>query len=542
MVMKRLSLILISICAVVSVQAQVAFGLLLDRDIISAPSFISLSQREYMGTARSMAMGGAFTSLGADMASFGVNPAGFGMYQRSEISMTLGIGVNGTRNYGGYEAVKGNNLVRCALNNIGASMLVYENTGALTAISFAFGYNKVADYNYNFSYASPTSISSMADVFSDIANANNLGINSKNRICDQAGYSDYDMNPYFWTTALGYKAGLINRGQDGWRPDEIGYGAEMEQYTRLQSRGSAGEYSFALGFNFSNIIYFGFSLDIQSISRRQVLEYGEDISYPNGAPSASELPYRLANFDLTQSTRINGTGVGAKFGVVVRPTEGLRIGLAVHTPTYYSMRYGFQASISSASLDVRGGNNEYVYADEMTPLMEDLGQNRWQFATPTRLLAGISYAVKQYAVIAVDYEYDAYKSMRVKGAPIGYDFINDTFKGVLRGVHNIRAGIEGRIHPNLSLRVGGGYTTRMVDYEYADFGEPIQNGYWSVSAGVGIRLGKVTSLDLAYQYRKVRGSDYYSFYSENSAGANYSELYGIDFIRHNIALTLGFKF
>ena len=51
-------------------------GAVMDHDIMMARDFASLSQTHAFGTARSMAMGGAFTSLGADMSSISQNPAG----------------------------------------------------------------------------------------------------------------------------------------------------------------------------------------------------------------------------------------------------------------------------------------------------------------------------------------------------------------------------------------------------------------------------------------------------------------------------------
>ena len=213
--MKRfLAVVALTVASSVAVQAQNMSGVLLNRDVLPASTLLTLSQREAVGTARSMGMGGAFTSLGADMASLGYNPAGFGMYQRNEISATLGLGIAEAKNINAY-SYGSNNATRLAINNMGASFMVYENSGKLTAINFAIGYNKTADYNYDMTYAGPTTVSSLADAFADIANANGLLINSNNKITDPNGYSDYDMNPYFWGAVMGYKAGLINKGTNG---------------------------------------------------------------------------------------------------------------------------------------------------------------------------------------------------------------------------------------------------------------------------------------------------------------------------------------
>ena len=495
-----------------------------------------------------MGMGGAFTSLGADMASFGYNPAGFGMYQRNEISVSLGLGVAHAKNYNAYSTTN-NNSVRVAINNVGASLKVYEGTGALVAMNFAFGYNKTADYNYNMTYDGPATISSLADAFSDIANAGGLGINPNGKITDPNGYSDYDMNPYYWGAALAYKGGLINRGDNGWYPDEIAPGANVLQRTNLQSRGSAGEFSFAFGFNFSNIVYLGASLDIQSISRQQSIYYSEYFDYEN-KPSGAEYPYQLQNFTFGQSVRINGTGVGAKFGVVIRPMKALRIGLALHTPTYNSLAYRYSANLSSEALSA--GNNPYgwevvngvVYADEETPILQDGGEYRWIFTTPTRLLAGISYSIGQYAVFSTDYQYDAYRGLKLNYAPADTGYTNDVFRHDLKGVHTLRVGVEARLLPWLALRTGGGFKSRVLrnEYDFVAFSEPVANNMWYVSAGLGFRLSEVTSIDLAYQYRSTRYSDYYSFYTSNASGVNSSPIYGLDILNHNVALTFAFRF
>lgn len=534
----------------VAVQAQNTSGILLNRDIIPASSILSLSQREAVGTARSMGMGGAFTSLGADMASFGCNPAGFGMYQRNEVSVSLGLGISRAKNYNAYDTSNNSNT-RVVINNVGASFKIYESSGTLTAVNFAFGYNKTADYNFDMSYQSSATISSLADAFADIANGGPLSINSNNKITDSNGYSDYDMNPYYWGTVMGYKAGLINLGANGWYPDEIGGNAQMSQYTSLQSRGSAGEFSFAFGFNINNIVYLGASLDIQSISRKQTIYYNEYIDYPEGTrPSGTDMPYQLQQFKFGQSMHIDGSGIGAKFGVVVRPIEALRIGFAIHTPTYYSLAYRYVASLSSTALSA--GDNPYdwevingnVYADEMTPVLQDGGEHRWTFTTPTRLLAGISYAIGQYAVISADYQYDAYRALKIDYTPAETGYNNDTFRNNLKGTHTVRAGVEAKPLPWLALRVGGGFRTKVLanEFNHIAFSEPVADKMWYASAGLGFRLSKVTSIDVAYQYRNTRYSDYNSFYTSLGSITNESPLYGLDIIKHNIALTFAFRF
>ena len=64
-------------------------GTALDNDILHWGDLYNLSFTTHSyGTARSMAMGNAFTALGADMISASMNPAGIGMYVDNDVSIT----------------------------------------------------------------------------------------------------------------------------------------------------------------------------------------------------------------------------------------------------------------------------------------------------------------------------------------------------------------------------------------------------------------------------------------------------------------------
>ena len=54
------------------------------------------SRLDFGGTARSQAIGGAQTALGADAGNLSGNPAGLGLYRRSEFSFTPGISFGNT--------------------------------------------------------------------------------------------------------------------------------------------------------------------------------------------------------------------------------------------------------------------------------------------------------------------------------------------------------------------------------------------------------------------------------------------------------------
>ena len=71
----------------------------MDHDGMMSSDMFTLSQVNFgFGSARSMAMAGAFTSLGGDISSMGINPAGLGMYRSNEISFSPLMGFQSAQN------------------------------------------------------------------------------------------------------------------------------------------------------------------------------------------------------------------------------------------------------------------------------------------------------------------------------------------------------------------------------------------------------------------------------------------------------------
>ena len=59
---------------------------------------------------------------------------------------------------------------------------------------------------------------------------------------------------------------------------------------------------------------------------------------------------------------------------------------------------------------------------------------------------------------------------------------------------------------------------------------------------MGFVLGRGVLLDVAYQYMTSKTTDYYLFVVEDAKGHAESALYSTEINRHNVALTLGFRF
>ncbi|MFO7862810.1 MAG: hypothetical protein R6U85_02320, partial [Salinivirgaceae bacterium] len=120
-----------------------------------ADDALIISRYNYDGSARSQAMGGAFTALGSDLTNASLNPAGLGLYRSSEfgISMTgnmsksdaMYLGVNSSSHH-----------YRTILPNIGFAMSApnvnkMANGEGPDSWTFAVGYNQIHTFNRSMS-------------------------------------------------------------------------------------------------------------------------------------------------------------------------------------------------------------------------------------------------------------------------------------------------------------------------------------------------------------------------------------------------------
>ena len=554
-----------------SLQAQqrgtLAFGgAVLNQDGVLAGEMAQMSQPQALGTARSMALGGAFTSLGADLASMSINPAGLGMYRRNEIALTPMMTFQSSETPGTMSYAK-NGKNRFSMANFGAALNAYEGTGTLTSFTVGIGLNRIADFNSRYSYKTDTPYAggsvwapTIADIFGQQLGQAGIFPNGN----DELGYN---VNPYYWPAVLGYNGFMISRHfytdpetqeeKPTYVPDCIGSNASILHYMDVVNSGSINEFTISMGGNINNILYFGASIGIQSVHKKLGVTYQEEYGYFNTDGighdgSGNALAEQLDVMNLYQEMEMNGSGVNFKLGFTARPLTGLRVGVAFHTPTYYSLDYSYRADIFS---DIRNNaDNKVATVGNATPRANNSGGNSWDFTSPARLMFGASYTFGTFAIVSIDYERDWYNGIRVKNVP-QYNYFSEEdykaeFKHNFQGTNSIRAGVEVKPLPILALRVGGGYTDSMLkerDFYVNDAYTSMPTTYESYyfSAGAGVNLGRNTTLDLAYQYVTNKQTQYQLFFSRPENGGDmetWSGLYDTSLKRHYLAATLSFRF
>ena len=537
------------LCGVAKAQYD-SGGVIIDPSTITAFDMFNSAHTQFNTiTARSAAMAGAMTSLGADASSMSINPAGVGMYRTNEITITPMLSFS--RSKTDAQPFEGNGVNRFALGNFGMVAKLRESSTGITAINMGLSYNRLADFNYKYSFTAPTYADmSIASVYADQLSSANITAAQLKQSYDSFGnfsWSRYD--PTYWGAILAYKTGLVNDDGSGiWSVDMRPLSAVTTSAATVESKGSAGEWVWSLGINFNSKFYLGMSLGLSTISQEKHIYYGEDYT----ASPMVEQNYRMEYFNYDQITKMKGTGVNFKIGGIYRPIENLRIGLAFHTPTYYSVTYKYQGGMTSK---IKALNNVDGYTvdsqgyinppfSEQTEVLIDDGDYSWRYTTPMRLMAGVSYTVAKQLILSVDYERSWYNTMRMKNSPYGplyKGFIKDEFEGS----NTLRAGAEWRFIPQMAIRLGYGFWSGALDDDDKVYSSPVVYHTEYMSTGLGIALSKHFSVDLAYSYSKNSLTPYMTFYGSypgDYGGGALSGRFNTSIARHNAMVTLTVKF
>lgn len=490
------------------------------------------------GTARYVAMGGALGALGADLSVISSNPAGIGLYRKSDVGLTFGVVAPNKANGWNSDDVNrtyGEKLARASFDQMGLVWSLRTGGPKLKFVNLAFNYQKKANFNQGF-YADNLNLGGLSqmDQLAELANE---------------GYdTDYNL------TGIAVDNEFLSK-------DELGYynayRGEKNYYTRHQ-RGSMKSFDMNISFNVNDRFYTGLTLgvdrlDYLSWSAYQELSVDKDGQYGD---------YMLYN-----DREIDGHGVNVKLGFIVRPMQNspFRIGLAVETPTWYrfsaSSLFDLTDDVDNVRTDTRESYLEYTVR---TPWRARLSMG----STVDNLLAwGIEYEFANAAQNTMGYPewnddgyHSAYANTRDHA-------MNQHTKDMLKGQHTLRLGLEVKPVDAFALRVGYNLaSSRYKDnptFDQYKLNSQAMNYQTStdfmklgatntVSFGVGYKYKKFYA-DLTYKYRAQKAKFYAfdtgftdpegQFAKDNPDMANAGiQPVDVDFNRHQLMLSAGFKF
>ncbi len=529
-------IILAAICAVTAASLSA-------QDVTDALRF---SQIEYYGTARSMAMGNAFTALGGDIGSIHINPAGSAVNNYSQVAITPSVNIlAGSADYSSVGNVDNsysrndNSKTRFTLPNIG--VVTHYNTGrktGLKSISFGIVGSATSFYNENMLASGINGQSSYMGYLSALASADQL-------TTDELGSARYgDMDTYYWPAMVAYRSGMINSTGDGnYMSPAEGYSdgsyslnGELDQSYGRVTKGSKYDMVFNFGMNFNDKFYFGANFGIVALtykSNKYISEVAVDYNdFPCLTEGQSDY---FKGMRFREAYSAEGSGVYAKVGFIAIPAEGLRVGAAIQTPTanyitehlWYSGYTDFQYASGSETINA---NEEYVY--------------EYRLISPYRVNAGIAYTIPGFGLISADYEMADYSTMKFKETDSwsnGYfDGSNQTIKDYAGVSHMLRIGAEYIPIQGIALRAGYNLTTTPERYldENGEKTAPSANKH-TFSFGVGYQSDASFFCDFAV---RCISYPYEYIYPYPSYDDITSPEIRVDNNLWNIALTLGWRF
>ena len=520
---------------------------------------LRFSDQNYYGTARSIAMGNAFTALGGDLGSVNINPAGSAVNSFSQVTITPGLTISGSRasylaepsSNDKYGPAFKNSSTKFSLPNVGV-MINYDTRrkSGLKNVTFGFVANGTSNYLDNTAAAGRNGATTFAG--SMAVRANGLPVSGLD-----SGSSAYDS--YDWLSVVGLQSGMIAT-YNGKNDDYFGVTESIydrgdgtcdiqlsdvldQRYGRISS-GSKYDMVFNLGFNVSDRFFIGANLGVISWDYNMDQYFKEFAVDPSnfgigfdggGTAYFDNLRYRYS-YDAI------GSGIYGKFGVIFVPVPGLRIGAAIQTPTSTIIKEHWQHAGDTYFTD------SYYNASAQSPV----GEYKYKLVSPYRVNVGAAFTFGSFGLISADYEMCDYSTMKFKEVETNdnsaFDATNDDISRLTGISHMLRLGAEIKPANGFSVRAGYNLTTtgeRYID-DLGSKKRPGKSCSNSVSAGLGYSSSGSFFADLA-----VRGNflareyiypyDDYIFDGAGNATSLTPEILNKRSL-WDVVLTVGFRF
>ena len=521
----------------------------------SAIDAYNLSQSDLRGTARFMSMAGAFGALGGDLSSLTQNPAGIGVYRGSEVGITLDLNMASSKTTGVGAPSLTDNSTHFYCNNFGYVGTSRLDSETMPFFSWGASYNRAASFDRTYRGAVGSLNTSMSNYVANFSNGYSPDV-----LGETDKYNPFVSSNADWMSIMAYNSYMISPSGPGgsynglWVPGTTTGNAEFS----TRERGYVDEYSINFGGNLMNTVYWGLGLGITDISLTSDTFYDEELNDADVYDKTNNAIVPGNSYTaLRNHSNTSGTGFNMKFGLIVKPINEFRIGLAIHTPTWYSMSTHYASTIDYSygyNFDAQGNpmssNEGQYYSDD--------AYYDWHMRSPWRFIASAAGVIGGRFIISADYEYKAFDAMRVS-TNSGYGsfetdpYITDDVKTYYKPTNTLRLGAELRVTPQFSVRAGYSHATTSAKTEYDD-GQcyvstsgtnpayTANNGTDYVTLGLGYRTGGFY-IDAAYVYKKT-SSTWHGFSSFDDVSGNWAmaPMAKFDTTNNNIVLSIGYKF
>lgn len=445
------------------------------------------AERGTIGSARYVGMGGAMTAIGGDPSAAMVNPAGLGLYRRSEISVSIDETIDNTQQVGSNDTYQRTRFAAPQISAIWAWGNSQKQRG-LVYNNFMFSLNHLANFNR------------------DIV-VKGAGMGMVPTICnitnDEGGVSEeflvnkpWDNVEIGWLSILGYEAYLIDPIENNkWKPAVDFTDGSLS----VSETGTYDQYTISWAGNISNQWYIGIGLNIPTINYTKHTSLREQ----NNQNSSAELKSMF---------HVSGVGVSGSFGLIYRPIQALRIGASLQTPT-----------ILRISRQSTGDMYSTIAGQKYEVLTPESGVMDIDIASPLRTSVSVAGQMGKIGLIAVQYDY--------------------AHSSEMDDIHTLRIGAEAQAYRGLFFNAGYVYESSFMEKDpkwllgYNEIRTDMDYRYTAAtqyaSAGIGYRSDVVVA-QLAYQYG---WQTIHQYASEEQALPFY-----VDTHTHRIVATLAWRF
>jgi hypothetical protein len=449
------------------------------------------------GTARSNALGGAMGSLGGDLSSNHINPAGLGFYKSGELLLTPKFSLQ-SNNLNYLDKESSSNAHKFNFGTIGAVFADGKRKNNWTSSAFSVTYTQIADYNNRISFSGKNNFSSYSEKYlEELINDNADTLSA--------------LNNYIFGSSLAFRTYLVDTMADA-KGNLKGYqslvpiSTGVNQTYNSETSGGYNELAFGWGGNMDDKLYLGASFVMPMINFNRATTYSEtDIT--------NNTKNYFGGFTVNENFSSKGWGIGAKLGIIYKPESYLRVGFSLQTPQLISFRDQISANMTTNTESYAG-----LQSASSSGLNEGYpGLREYTIATPTKVNFSGSYFFAQpnkptqpLGFISADLEIVNYAGTRFysntydQATTDYYNNVNTTIKAIYKNNINIKIGSELKLNNNWMARGGVAY----YGSPYKD--ENIKASLFNLSGGIGYRTNRhfidftivsTSSKDAIFPYR-----------------------------------------
>ncbi|MHA4807638.1 hypothetical protein ACX0G9_06010 [Flavitalea flava] len=486
------------------------------------------------GTAREQAIGGAMGSLGGEISSGFVNPAGLGIYKTNEFVISPGFRFLMDKSTYLGTKTSGNSVTNY---NMGTTGLVYSYQGGNGGHNvFAIAVNRMANFNSNIYYKGQNSQSSGSEQYAQEYAASGLDVRQVDQNIANPGLT--------YGTRMALYTSLVDTLTAGGEMFVVGQPSKgssflLNQENNLRTSGGITEIALSVATTARDKWYFGGTLGIPILSYTRTQTYFESDASGNTNNDFDSYTYKE-----TYSSK--GWGLNAKLGVLYRPNNSWRFGLAVHTPSMFGITDKIHSSMVTRTENLTSYKQVSISSDTLDMLsnINPVNSVNYNLYTPWKFLFSTSYVFgggsanvkQQKGFVTADIEYITTGSPRFRTADNGdgsdnsyYDAVNQAIKNSYKGTLGARFGGELKLSTFMA-RAGVAYYSN--PYE----GSVLKADRLFLSGGLGYR-NKGMFIDLTYIQAFNRDVNFpYILADTKNEYASLKESGG------TVMLTVGFKF